>query len=79
MFIFSTLPILFGVMYSDVGHGILLLSIAVGLKLSMVWHLMAVMSIYFGMLFNEFFGMKVGFFWWLTNGKFGVDPHWGPA
>lgn len=63
----STVPILFGMMFSDFGHGFLLFSIAMLLDLSPFWKLMGVMSIYFGILFNEFFGMKVAWFWTASN------------
>jgi vacuolar-type H+-ATPase subunit I/STV1 len=59
----STVPILFGMMFSDFGHGLILLSTAFILNMSPFWKLMGVMSIYFGVLFNEFLGMKVDWFY----------------
>lgn len=76
---FITLPILFGVMYSDIGHGMLILTLAIGLNLGSIWWLMGVMSIFCGAVFNEFFGMKIGLVWALSSGKFGVNPIWGTA
>jgi hypothetical protein len=40
---------------------------------------MSCMSIYFGLLFNEFYGMKIALIYKLTGGIFGVDPIWGVA
>lgn len=56
---FSTVPILFGMMFSDMGHGLMLLSIAFFLKLGPIFYFMAFMSIYCGAIYNEFFGMKI--------------------
>ena len=56
---FATVPILFGMMFSDMGHGLMLLSIAFILKLGPIFYFMASMSIYCGFIYNEFFGMKV--------------------
>jgi vacuolar-type H+-ATPase subunit I/STV1 len=56
---FSTVPILFGMMFSDFGHGLMLLGICFALKLGPLFYLMAFMSIYCGVIYNEFFGMKV--------------------
>lgn len=79
LFMFSTLPVLFGMMYSDIGHGLLLLAVSVTLNLGSIWLLMSCMSIYFGLLFNEFFGMKIGLVHHLLRCSFGVDPLWGAA
>lgn len=59
IFMFSTVPILFGMMFSDMGHGLMLLSIAAFLKLGPIFYMMAFMSIYCGFIYNEFFGMKI--------------------
>jgi vacuolar-type H+-ATPase subunit I/STV1 len=56
---FSTVPILFGMMFSDMGHGLMLLSLVHYLKLNPIFYLMAFMSIYCGVIYNEFFGMKI--------------------
>lgn len=66
-------------MYSDIGHGCMLMAVSLALGLGPIWLLMAGMSIYFGMLFNEFFGMKIGIVYRITGGRFGVDPVWGAA
>jgi vacuolar-type H+-ATPase subunit I/STV1 len=55
----STVPILFGMMFSDFGHGLMLLITAMVLKLGSIFYLMAFMSIYCGVIYNEFFGMKI--------------------
>ena len=56
---FVTVPILFGMMFSDIGHGLMLMAICFFLKLGPIFYLMASMSIYCGIIYNEFFGMKV--------------------
>lgn len=76
---FITLPILFGIMYSDIGHGMMILAVAWGLGLGPIWWAMGGMSVYCGAVFNEFFGMKVATVWRLMGGRFGVDPVWGVA
>lgn len=63
IFMLITVPILFGMMFSDFGHGTLLFASACILRLSSFWKIMGIMSIYFGILFNEFFGMKVNWFY----------------
>lgn len=79
VFMFATLPVLFGMMYSDIGHGCMLLAVSLTLNLGEIWVLMSCMSIYFGLLFNEFFGMKVGLMYRVTGGRFSIDPLWGAA
>jgi vacuolar-type H+-ATPase subunit I/STV1 len=59
IFMFSTVPILFGMMFSDMGHGLMLLSISAFLKLGPIFYMMSFMSIYCGFIYNEFFGMKI--------------------
>lgn len=49
---FTTVPVLFGMMFSDWGHGLLLLGVAVGLGLGPVFYLMAGMSVYCGVIYN---------------------------
>ena len=56
---FSTVPILFGMMFSDCGHGLMFMAICYTFKLGYLFYLMAFMSIYCGMIYNEFFGMKI--------------------
>jgi vacuolar-type H+-ATPase subunit I/STV1 len=56
---FSTVPILFGMMFSDIGHGLMLLAVASFLRLGSIFYYMAFMSIYCGVIYNEFFGMKI--------------------
>lgn len=56
---FSTVPILFGMMFSDFGHGLMLLAACIALRLSPLFYFMAGMSIYCGVIYNEFFGMKI--------------------
>lgn len=72
IFMFVTVPFLFGMMFSDFGHGILLLMAAFIFKLSPIFYLMAFMSIYCGAIYNEFFGMKI-----IRWGHLGiVQPVW---
>ena len=72
VFMLATVPILFGMMFSDFGHGLLLLGVCVALKLGPMFKLMAAMSIYCGVIYNEFFGMKI-----LRLGNLGVvHPVW---
>ncbi len=52
IFMFSTVPILFGMMFSDMGHGLMLLSMAFFLKLGPIFYFMAFMSIYCGLIYN---------------------------
>ena len=52
VFMLSTVPILFGMMFSDMGHGLMLLSIALYLKLGPLIIMMAFMSIYCGFIYN---------------------------
>jgi len=49
---FSTVPILFGMMFSDMGHGLMLLAIAFFLKLGPIFYFMSAMSIYCGCIYN---------------------------
>jgi vacuolar-type H+-ATPase subunit I/STV1 len=46
-------------MFSDMGHGLMLFFIAFFLKLGPLFYFMAFMSIYCGFIYNEFFGMKI--------------------
>ena len=56
---FATVPILFGMMFSDFGHGLMLMCICMAFNLSSLFYLMAFMSMYCGFIYNEFFGMKI--------------------
>lgn len=47
-----TVPFLFGMMFSDFGHGILLLLVTMLLKLNTIFYLMAFMSMYCGFIYN---------------------------
>ena len=49
---FATVPILFGMMFSDMGHGIMLLSLAFFLKLGPIFYFMGFMSVYCGFIYN---------------------------
>lgn len=49
---FSTVPVLFGMMFSDFGHGLLLLIGSFMLKLNPVFYLMSFMSMYCGFIYN---------------------------
>lgn len=49
---FTTVPFLFGMMFSDWGHGLLLLMGAWVLGLGPVFYLMGVMSVYCGVVYN---------------------------
>lgn len=72
---FSTVPILFGMMFSDMGHGLMLLAVAFFLKLGYIFYFMAFMSMYCGFIYNEFFGMKIVS--WDNLGV--VQGQWGVA
>ena len=52
VFMFSTVPILFGMMFSDMGHGLMLLAIAYFLKLGSIFYFMGFMSCYCGFIYN---------------------------
>lgn len=52
IFMFSTVPILFGMMFSDFGHGLMLLGICITFKLTPLVYLMALMSMYCGIIYN---------------------------
>jgi vacuolar-type H+-ATPase subunit I/STV1 len=49
---FSTVPVLFGMMFSDFGHGLMLLAACIALKLGPIFYFMAFMSIYCGVIYN---------------------------
>lgn len=72
---FSTVPILFGMMFSDMGHGLMLLALSFFLKLGYIFYFMAFMSMYCGFIYNEFFGMKIVS--WDNLGV--VQGQWGVA
>ena len=75
VFMLATVPFLFGMMFSDMGHGLMLLGVACWLDLGVVFKLMGLMSIYCGFVYNEFLGMKV-----VTWGNLGViQAKWGAA
>jgi V-type H+-transporting ATPase subunit a len=50
---------MFGMMFSDWGHGLMLLGVCWYLRLGWVFYMMGFMSVYCGVVYNEFFGMKV--------------------
>lgn len=52
IFMFSTVPFLFGMMFSDMGHGLMLFSIAYFFNLGTLFYLMGFMSIYCGFIYN---------------------------
>ena len=52
VFMLTTVPILFGMMFSDFGHGLLLLAACIALNLGPMFKLMALMSIYCGIIYN---------------------------
>ena len=56
---FCTVPFLFGMMFSDFGHGLMLMCVCYALNLGTLFYLMSFMSIYCGIIYNEFFGMKI--------------------
>ena len=71
----STVPILFGMMFSDMGHGLMLMVVVIWFKLGVIFYLMAAMSIYCGFIYNEFLGMKI-----VTWSNLGVlQAHWGAS
>lgn len=49
---FATVPFLFGMMFSDMGHGLMLMALAYFLDLGILLYLMAFMSIYCGFIYN---------------------------
>ena len=49
---FATVPILFGMMFSDFGHGLLLFALCIAFKLKVIFFIMAFMSIYCGLIYN---------------------------
>jgi len=48
----ATVPVLFGMMFSDFGHGFMLMVICIVMKLSPIFFMMAFMSIYCGVIYN---------------------------
>lgn len=76
--IFLTFPFIFGMMYGDVGHGIVLLLVSMGIflsgkkrfkrfikfkELSPILIMCSVFSVIFGLLYGEFFGLKFEPLW----------------
>jgi V/A-type H+-transporting ATPase subunit I len=68
--LFATFPLIFGIMYGDVGHGIALFLLSTGLLLSVKFKEYApillscsIFSIFFGFLYGEFFGLKITPLW----------------
>jgi vacuolar-type H+-ATPase subunit I/STV1 len=72
---FATVPILFGMMFSDMGHGLMIFAIAYFFKLGALFYMMAFMSCYCGLIYNEFFGMKIV----LTEHLGVIKGEWGIA
>ncbi|CAE6965982.1 atp6v0a1 [Symbiodinium natans] len=84
-----TFPFLFGVMYGDVGHGLMLLSAASWIFYSDAAHrfpdlfrarylvlLMGFFSVYCGLLYNDFFSVGLCLFesrWWTPEGRPGTE------
>lgn len=95
-FTIITFPFLFGAMFGDAGHGLMLVLIAllfikkpelakmhemVELVVNGRYMLLmcGLMSVYFGMLYSEFFGVVMPFFKFGGTTYFGVDPTWHEA
>ncbi|GFO97162.1 A-type ATP synthase subunit I [groundwater metagenome] len=67
--LFITFPLFYGIMLGDVGYGIILAAMAFGIKykfktgglnsLALILLLSAVMSIIFGVVYGEFFGLPI--------------------
>ncbi|CAE7802928.1 Atp6v0a4 [Symbiodinium sp. CCMP2592] len=89
LFTTVTFPFLFGVMYGDVGHGMMLLSIAIWSFRSQTAEslpdlfrarylvlLMGIFSVYCGLLYNDFFSVGLCFFpsrWSTPEGRPGAE------
>lgn len=76
--LFATFPLIFGLMYGDIGHGIVLFLLSMGIflsgkerfkrlakfkELSPILILCSVFSIIFGFLYGEFFGLRFSPLW----------------
>ncbi|MDD5474046.1 MAG: V-type ATPase 116kDa subunit family protein [Candidatus Methanoperedens sp.] len=76
--LFVTFPLIFGMMYGDVGHGVVLFLLSMGIFLSgkerfkkmvkfkdfsPILILCSIFSVFFGFLYGDFFGLKFQPFW----------------
>ena len=100
IFYIITFPFLFGIMFGDIGHGLLLLIFSLFLfhtndstfenlkKAKYLLFLMAIFSLYCGIIYNDFMGLPLNMFsscYTSENIKkydecvysFGLDPIWG--
>ncbi len=87
-FFIVTFPFLFGVMFGDMGHGLLLGLFAWlwGGRFRLPGLLCAFFSVYCGLIYNEFFGLKLDLFGSCFEGRHqrcvypvGLDPVWGQS
>ncbi|MCX9013986.1 MAG: V-type ATP synthase subunit I [Candidatus Methanoperedens sp.] len=87
--IFITFPLFYGIMLGDVGYGLLVSALALGIKskfktgglnaLALILFLSGIMSTLFGVLFGEFFGLPI--FNVVVHGhlEHGILGIWAPA